>query len=184
MQIPLQVSLRNVPRSEALETRIRDNAAKLEQFHPRITSCRVVVEQVDRHRHQGRQFGARVEVSAPGHEQALSTLHHHEDVYVAVRDAFDSARRQLEEEVRESRGDVKVHAQPRHGTVARLDDAEGFGFIATEDGRELYFSRENVVHPAFEDLAPGTEVQFIEEPAGEGMQAKRVSAGKHHFGAR
>jgi len=181
MQIPVQITMQNVPRSEALETRIREAAAKLEQFHPRITSCRVIVDETQKHHLQGRQFRVRVDVRAPGHEEAVSTLHHHEDVYVAVRDAFDSVRRQLEDEVREARGDVKLHARARHGTVARLDVNEGFGFIATDEGDEVYFSRENVVQPAFEHLAPGTEVQFVEEPAGEGMQAKRVSAGKHHF---
>ena len=58
---------------------------------------------------------------------------------------------------------------------------EGYGFIATADGRELYFSRENVVHPTFDDLAVGTEVQFLEEMAEEGPQAKRISVGKHHI---
>ncbi len=180
MQVPLQITVQNMPRSEALDAHIRESAAKLEQFHPRITSCRVAVDESDRHHHQGRQFRVKVEVRAPDREQAVSTLHHHEDVYVALRDAFDSVRRQLEDVVREARGDVKAHAQTRYGRVARLDVEQGFGFIETEDGRDLYFSRENVLHPLFEHLQPGTEVQFIEEPAGEGMQAKRVSVGKHH----
>jgi cold shock CspA family protein len=64
--------------------------------------------------------------------------------------------------------------------VARLFTDDGYGFIRTADGRELYFARENVVHPPFEHLVPGEEVQFIEEPAAEGPQAKRVTAGKHH----
>jgi ribosomal subunit interface protein len=97
MQLPLQIVMHGIPPSEALEARIRDGAAKLEQFQPRLTSCRVVVDEIDKHRHQGRQFRVKVEARAPGHEQAISTLHHHEDVYVAVRDAFDSVRRQLEE---------------------------------------------------------------------------------------
>lgn len=183
MELPLQITMREVPHSDALEARIRESVAKLELFHPRITSCRVTVEPTPRHHQQGRQFGVHVDVRAPGHEEAISTLKHHEDVYLAVRDAFDSARRQLEEKVREARGDVKVHSRPGHGTVARLVVDEGFGFIQADDGRELYFNRENVVHPLFEHLEPGTEVQFIEEPAGEGAQAKRVSAGKHHFEA-
>lgn len=183
MEVPLQITMRNVPHSDALEARIRESAAKLELFHPRITSCRVTIDQPERHHHQGRQFGVRIDVRAPGHEEVVSTLKHHEDVYVALRDAFDSARRQLEDVVREARGDVKVHSRPGHGTVARLDLDEGFGFIQTDDGRELYFTRDNVVHPLFEHLEPGTEVQFIEELAGEGVQAKRVSAGKHHFQA-
>ncbi len=180
MQLPLRIAMQNIPHSDAVEAHIRALAAKLEQFNPRITSCRVAVDLSDKHHHQGRQFRVKVEVRAPSHESAVSTLHHHEDVMVALRDAFDSVRRQIEEEVREARGDVKVHAPVVHGTVARLDVREGFGFIATDDGREVYFARENVVHPVFDHLQPGTEVQFIEEPASEGIQAKRVTAGKHH----
>jgi cold shock CspA family protein len=99
---------------------------------------------------------------------------------VALRDAFAAVRRRLEDVAREARGEVKAHDVPGHGTVARVFDEEGVGFIETPDGRELYFSRDNVVHPTFEQLDPGTEVQFIEEVAAEGAQAKRVSAGKHH----
>jgi cold shock CspA family protein len=115
----------------------------------------------------------------PGHAEVVSNRHHDEDVYVALRDAFASVTRQLEDVVREKRGDVKVHETPQHGKIARLSRDEGIGIIETEDGREIYFSRENVVHPSFDRLEPGTIVQFIEEPAGEGMQAKRVSVGKH-----
>ena len=173
--------MRNVRRSDALEMHIRENVAKLEQFQPRITSCRVFIEEPERHHYQGRGFHVRVEVRSPGGAEAISTQQRHEDVYVALRDAFDATRRQLEDAVRRQRGDVKLHARPGHGTVARLDLREGVGFIASDDGRELYFSRENVVQPSFDHLAAGMEVQFIEEPAAEGTQAKRVSAGKHRF---
>jgi ribosomal subunit interface protein len=178
MQVPLQITIRDVPHSDALEAQIRDKAAKLESFHPRITSCRVTVEELRRHHHLGREFRVHVDVRVPGREIVVDR-DHHEDVYVALRDAFDAARRQLEDVVREKRGDVKVHPIPQHGKVTRLFADEGYGFIQTRDGRELYFSRENVVHPPFEHLAPGEEVQFIEETADEGPQAKRVSAGKH-----
>jgi len=103
MQTDLQIALRGMARSEALEARIRDDFAKLELVHPRLTSCRVVVERVDKHHHQGGQFAVKVEARAPGHEEAVSTHHHHDDVYVAVRDAFDSVRRQLEDKLRRSR---------------------------------------------------------------------------------
>src|SRR5512143_3910266 len=105
MRIPLQVTMQGMEPSEALEARIRECAAKLEQFHPRLTSCRVHVEEAGRHHHQGRQFQVRVEARAPGHEDVVSTLKHHEDVYVALRDAFDAMRRRLEDAVREARGD-------------------------------------------------------------------------------
>jgi len=178
MEMPLQITLRNVPHSPALDARIRDKMAKLEEFHPRITSCHVTVEEPSKHQHQGRQFAVHIDVRVPGREIAV-TREHHEDVFVALRDAFDAAKRQLEDVVREKRGDVKSHDIPQHGKIVRLSVDEGYGFIETGDGREFYFSRENVVHPAFEHLEPGTPVQFIEELAAEGPQAKRVSAGKH-----
>jgi len=183
MQTPLQITLQNVPRSDALEAKIREDVAKLEHFHPRMTSCRVAVEETQKHHQQGRQFAVRIEARAPDHEDVVATLQHHEDVYIALRDAFHAMRRQLEDRVREARGDVKRHAEPRHGRVVRLDQNAGFGFIETDEGDEIYFSRDNVVSPAFEHLMTGTEVQFLEESAGEGVQAKRVSAGKHRFGA-
>lgn len=178
MQIPLQVNYRDMERSDALDTRIRDKAAKLEEFHPHLISCRVVVEERHRHQHQGRQFTVSIELRVPGHELVINR-DHHEDVYVAVRDAFDAAGRKLEDIARLQRGDVKTHELPQRGTVARLFPDEGYGFIETADGRELYFSRDNVVEPSFDQLAAGVHVQFIEEFAGEGRQAKRVSVGKH-----
>jgi ribosomal subunit interface protein len=179
MQIPIQITFHDVPRSDALEAHIRQKAEKLEEFHSRITSCRVTVEEMHKHHHQGRHFRVRIDLRVPGKE-IVANRDHHEDVYVALRDAFDAVKRQLEEVAREMRGDVKAHVVSQHGKVARLFTDEGYGFIETADGRELYFSRENVVHPTFDQLTPGSEVQFIEEMAAEGPQAKRISVGKHH----
>jgi ribosomal subunit interface protein len=109
MQVPLQIVVRNTPHSAALDARIREKAAKLEEFDPRIISCRVTVEESSRHQHQGRQFSVRIDLRVPGHEIAV-TREHDEDVYVALRDAFASARRRLEDVVREKRGDVKAHS--------------------------------------------------------------------------
>lgn len=178
MQIPLQITMRDMDRSDALDTAIQEHAAKLEQFHSRITRCKVTVEQMHKHHQQGKHFAVKIDLRVPGRE-IVATHDHDEDVYIAVRDAFDSAKRQLEETARELRGDVKTHVPALRGTITRMRLDEGYGFIETSDGRELYFSRDNVVHPPFEHLEPGTAVQFIEELAAEGPQAKRVSAGKH-----
>ncbi|MGP1677924.1 MAG: HPF/RaiA family ribosome-associated protein [Burkholderiales bacterium] len=180
MQLPLQITFRNFPPSEAVEARIRAKAAKLEEFHPRITSCHVVVEELDRHRHQGRQFTVRVDLRVPGHELVVDR-DHHEDVYVALRDAFNAAGRKLQDAARTQRREVKAHEVPQHGKVARLFTDEGHGFIETADGREFYFSSDNVVGQAFDRLETGAAVQFVEDVAGEGRRhATRVSAGKHH----
>lgn len=178
MKVPLVVTIHGFEHSDALDAAIREHAGKLELFHSNITSCRVTAEEISKHRHQGRQFTVRIDLRVPGKE-ILVTRDHHEDVFVALRDAFDSAKRQLEELVRQHRGNVKVHELVQYGKIARLLYDQGYGFIKTDDDRELYFSRENVVHPLFDHLQVGASVQFIEEIAGEGLQAKRVSIGKH-----
>ena len=121
MEIPLQITVQHMPRSEALEARIREKAATLQRFHPRITSCRVVVQSLGKHPQQGRQFQVEVDVRIPGRAQLLANRHHDEDVYVALRDAFDAITRQLEDVVREQRGDVKLHEVRRDGRIAWTD---------------------------------------------------------------
>ncbi|MFZ2525309.1 MAG: ribosome-associated translation inhibitor RaiA, partial [Candidatus Ferrigenium altingense] len=108
MQIPLQITIRDVDHSEALETRIRDKVAKLEEFSKHIISCRVVVEVPHKHHHQGKQFNVRIDIGVPGSEIVVNR-DHAEDVYVALRDTFDAAKRQLEDYARKIRGDIKAH---------------------------------------------------------------------------
>lgn len=102
MEIDLQITTRDIPHSEALESRIREKAAKLEQFYPRITSCRVVVELQHKHHHQGRLFDVHIGLTVPGGE-LIANRSANEDVYVAVRDTFDAATRQLEDYARRQR---------------------------------------------------------------------------------
>ena len=111
MQIPLQITIRDVEHSEALETHIRGKVEKLEEFFKSIISCRVVVEMPHKHHHQGKQFNVRIDIGVPGSEIVVNR-DHAEDVYVALRDAFDAAKRQLEDYARKIRGDVKTH-EPR-----------------------------------------------------------------------
>ena len=99
MQVPLQITFRNIERSDALEARIRADASKLERFHPRITRCRVTIEETQRHHTQGRQYAVSIEVRVPGKD--LSSAKDDEDVYVAVRDGFIAIRRQLEDVAKE-----------------------------------------------------------------------------------
>lgn len=95
MEVPLQITLRDLKRSDALSARIRGDADRLERLHPEITRCRVVVEEAARHRHRGREFSVHVEVRVPGREALVSTEQRHNDVYVAVRDAFEAVRKQF-----------------------------------------------------------------------------------------
>jgi ribosomal subunit interface protein len=111
MQVPLQITVRDMPHSDALDARIREKAAKLGEFHPNITSCRVTVEELRKHHHQGRHFRVSIDVRVPSRE-IVANRDHDEDVYVALRDAFDAVKRQLEEEIRLKRGEVKARDVP------------------------------------------------------------------------
>jgi ribosome-associated translation inhibitor RaiA len=117
MTVPLEIVFHNLDRSPAIEAAVRERAAKLEQFAPNITSCRVTVEAPHKYHHQGNIFTVRVDLHYPG-GAAVATRspaqdHSHEDVYVALRDAFRAARRRLQDGVRMRRGDVKHHDPER-----------------------------------------------------------------------
>ena len=106
MRVPLQITVLNLPRSAALEARVRSMAQKLEKFYPRIVSCRVSIEELRRHRSSGRLFHVRVGLRIPGRE-IVSNHRHDKDPYLALRDSFLSLRRQLEDSARVARGEVK-----------------------------------------------------------------------------
>lgn len=178
MKQPLEIRFIGMEPSEAVEAAARAKAERLDHFRPDVMACRVTVELSDRHRHQGRTYAVRVDATVPGHELSVGHVHH-EDVYVALREAFDDMKRQLQDSVRRVRGDVKLHPVPLHGEVVRFADEGRFGFIRTEQGDEYRFDAGNVVRDTYASLVVGTRVQFIPELAAEGLQAKRVSVGKH-----
>ena len=115
MELPIQITFRGMAPSAALEATVRDRASKLEQFHPHVMSCRVVIETPARHKQQGKEFVARLDIKVAGAEIAI-TREHSEDPFVAVRDAFDAARRKLEDHARRQRGDVKSRAPGETGS--------------------------------------------------------------------
>jgi len=185
MQLPLQVTYQDMDPSEALDQNVRQHAEKLEQFYDQIMSCRVVVEAGHKHHHQGNIYHVRIDLKVPGKELVVSrdpSQHQaHEDVYVAIRDAFVAMRRQLEDFARRQRGKEKTHEVPLHGHISELVPQENFGRIETSDGRDIYFHRNSLINQEFDQLEVGAEVRFAEEMGENGPQASSVSvAGKHH----
>lgn len=178
MQVPVEIRFQNMDRSATVEDAIRERVAKLERFAEDIVSCRVSVEAPHKHHRQGKIFHVAVDLRVPGGEVVASrdpgANHAHEDVYVAIRDAFDAAQRRLQDYVRTRRGDVKAHQAPPHGTVAALHPEQDYGWIATPDGREIYFHRNSVTNADFDGLEVGTEVRFSEESGERGPQATSV----------
>lgn len=186
MQIPLQIRFRNLEPSTFIEDAARKRAQKLERFVDDIVSCRVTIEAPHLKQHHGNLYNVSVDVRVPGKEIVVSRSpdddHACEDVYVALRDAFDAARRQLQDYQRERRGRVKQHEVPLHGKVVELNPADDFGRITDSRNREVYFHRNSIVNADFDKLNLGDEVRFADEAGERGPQATTVYLiGKHHI---
>jgi ribosomal subunit interface protein len=180
MVIPVEVTFHNLAHSDAIEAAVREHAAKLDRFHPRITSCRVVVDVSHRRAGTaGAVYDVRVDVTVPGSELFAHgeppPQRFHEDVHIAIREAFDRIRRELEDHARRQRWDVKSHEEQPRGRISQLFPEQGYGFIETPDGLDVYFHRNSVLHHGFDRLSVGTEVRFVEEEGERGPQASTVA---------
>ena len=178
MRLPLQITFRHMEPSAPLEARIRKLAAHLERFSAHIMSCTVTVEAPHQHQRQGQLYEVHIDLRVPTGELVANRTHReragHEDVYVALRDAFRAVRRQLEDYEHEHRQEVKHHEPAQEGLVSELYPAEDFGRIASRDGRSIYFHRHSVLGADFEHLTTGTQVRFAEETGDHGPQASTV----------
>jgi ribosomal subunit interface protein len=178
MEGRLQITFRDMEPSDAVEARVRERVAKLEQHYGRITSCRVSVEAPHRRHHQGKLYHVTIDLTVPQGEVLVNRepaqRHSHEDVYVAIRDAFNAAERRLDKFGARQRGDVKRHEMPPHARVVRLFSDEGYGFIETVDGREIYFHKNSLLNAEIGELEVGRAVEFVEEQGQDGPQASSV----------
>ncbi|HSG05474.1 MAG TPA: HPF/RaiA family ribosome-associated protein [Nitrospiria bacterium] len=174
MKLPLQITVRNMEPSNAAETHIREKLGKLEEHYKGIISCRVMVEAPHRHKNKGGEYNIRIDLKVPGKEIVVKKVSD-PDIYIAIRDAFNALRRRMDGVRRRQRQEVKTHEETPRGKVVSLFPAEDYGFLETEDGREVYFHRNSVLNGGFERISTGTEVRFVEEMGEEGPQASTVT---------
>lgn len=179
MQIPPEISYRNVEPSERIEEKIREEIGKLERYFDRITRCRVVVDVPHRHSEQGNRYHVGIRLTVPTTELVVSRDpgddRGHHDLEVAVTDAFQAMRRQLDEYVGRLRRDQeKTREGLRSGVVVRLVPEDRYGFIRTPDGRDVYFHEHTLVSSDYEELGVQTPVRFVEEEGDKGPQAREV----------
>jgi cold shock CspA family protein/ribosome-associated translation inhibitor RaiA len=202
MILTVQITFRNIAPSDAIEALIRERAAKLDNYYSHIMSCRVLVEAPHRHHREGPHCHIRIDLAVPGGEIVIKrepTLHanqqetesekctkcmevekSHKYLRVAIREAFDAARRRLQDYARRQRADVKTHGQIPKGRVCRLYAVEGYGYIETPDGSEIYFHKNSVLNDDFDHVRVGSRVTFVDEPGERGPQASTVRLlGKH-----
>jgi cold shock CspA family protein len=176
----LEISYRDVQKIDAIENLIKEKTEKLEKLCNYITSCRVAVEKPQKHQRSGSSYRVRIDLTVPpGHELVVRREagqgNVHEDLTTVIRDAFDAVQRQLKELVERQRGGIKTHPrQEVRAVVSKLFKNEGFGFIKTIDGREIYFHRNSVLDDEFDSLTEGTGVSFTEQPSEKGPHASTV----------
>ncbi|MDI6800451.1 MAG: HPF/RaiA family ribosome-associated protein [Thermodesulfovibrionales bacterium] len=169
-----QLQAHNIDLSEEIKKEIRSKAEKLKEFHERINRCRVVVDMPHRHSREGILYDVRIDMTVPGAEIVIKRQAN-EDLNVAIRDAFDVARRKLEDHARLLRGDIKYHEELPHASISALFLDEGYGFLATSDGKEIYFHGHSVINCDFKHLSVGMKVRFVEESGEKGLQASTVT---------
>ncbi len=178
MQIPLQISWHGVEHTAADERDIREHVDRLERYYDRIVGCSVTVEAPHRHHKTGNPFAVKVVLSVP---QSDVVVNHDasglnaETLHVAIRDAFEAARRQLRQRADRHRSHVKRHQRSiEPGRIASTFPDEDFGFINTPDGVEVMFHRNAIVGAELEDLEVGTPVRFHRESGDSGPRATVV----------
>lgn len=199
---PVQITFRNMESAEAVEAKIhaeakiRAEAIDLDSFYDRIVGCRVVVEVPHRRHERGNVYHVRIDITVPGDElvvrhepglhgatersgigdgtKAFEAHAPHKSLTLAIHDAFDLARRQVQDYARRQQGEVKVHEVTPHARVVRIFPEEDYGFLETPEGNEVYFHRNSVLNAGFERLKVGMEVTFVEEEGEKGVQASTV----------
>lgn len=196
MKLPMTVAFRGMNSDEWIETEIRTRAAKLDTYCRDIMRCHVVVEVPHQHHKEGNRFSVRIDLRVPDEEIAVtrgSNLHAatkdldtrewvkqfdvegmRKDIRLVIKEAFDVARRRLQDHVRRHRLDVKTHEEPPHGRVRQWNAADQFGTIEAADGHEVYFHENSVLGSGLTRMKVGAEVVFAEEAGEKGPQASTV----------
>lgn len=185
MSMPTQITFRGLDSSDWIRADIQEHADRLARFQSDIINCRVVIDARNHRHHKGRLYQVAITLDVPGDNVVVTHEspedHAHEDLKVAIRDAFAAATRRLEDGVRLRRRDVKTHQAEPHGRVSRLIAEEDYGFIETASGDEVYFHSNSVANKQFDKLRVGSEVRFVPEQGDKGLQATTVKPiGKHH----
>lgn len=189
MRVPLEIAFKQVEATASLEGLVRERVDRLPRYFRNIIACRVAVEAASRNnQHEVTAYRVRVEVSVPGNDLVATAsprvgtpqaavVH---DPYQAVRDAFVAMERRLKTYAGRQRAERKPRATAPHAVITMLNHQEGFGFLRTINGREIYFHQNAVVNDGFVRLELGDEVRFNEVQGDEGPQASTVEAiGRH-----
>ena len=181
MQIPPEITYRNIDKTDSIDSLVREKIAKLEQFCDYINSCRVVLEKTHENPSSGSPYKVSIDITIP-HGRELAVNHNpdkgkqYPPLEAVIRDAFEAARRQLIGITTEQKGDRKVHPEQEvSAIITKLFIDRDYGFIkAIDTGKEVYFHRNSVVNCNFDELSVGNGVRYKETEGEMGPQATSV----------
>ena len=181
MQIPPEITYRNVEKTQAIDDLIQEKIAKLEQFCDYMNSCRVVVEKAHENPNSGSPYRVSIDITIPhGREIAVDQSpdvgKQYPPLETVIRDAFEAARRQVVSLSNEQQRERKIHPEQEVGAViVKLFPEQGYGFLkAVDTGKEVYFHRNSVTNKEFSELQIGYGVRFKETLGEMGPQATTV----------
>ncbi len=196
MKSQVQITFRNMKPSAEIEEWIHAEIAKLDTLYSRVMGCRVAVEVPHRHHRNGSLYHIRIDLTVPQGEivvkrepslnararqlgepeirKKAEVKTPHKQLRLTINDAFKAAGRRLQDYARRQRGDIKSPSLLPSARVSRILPQEGYGFLTSEDGREIYFHKNSVLGRAFPRMQVGTPVRFVEEAGEKGPQASTV----------
>jgi cold shock CspA family protein/ribosome-associated translation inhibitor RaiA len=180
MEVPPEITFRGLEKNDEIQTHILEKAEKLDDIHPGLISCRVAVERQQEHQRSGSPYRVRVVVRIPPGKELVGRREPGEGqiderLQSAVTDAFEAVQRQLVKIKEKQQGKVKSEAgQKWVGHVVRLFREEGYGFIRSTEGREIFFHESAVADGDYQRLEVGTGVRYFPSEGAEGPQASTV----------
>jgi cold shock CspA family protein/ribosome-associated translation inhibitor RaiA len=201
MQLAPTITFRGMKHSIGLESEVRARINKLENYYSSMIGCRVLIERRPRHHETGNRYHVRIDLTVPGEEIVVAheaSLHaaaqdvalektrkaaepdpERKHARVAVREAFDIARRRLQDFARRQRGAIKTATRQLRGHVSQLFPVDEYGYTTAPDRHEVYFQKNSVLRNAFDRLSVGSAVSFVEEAGEKGPQASTVRLVRH-----
>lgn len=183
MKVPPEITYRDVEKTDAIEALVREKMAKLEQVCDHISSCHVALEKINDRPRDSSPYRVRLDITVPpGHEVVAESnpggRNQYLEIDALIRDTFEIAWRQLRELSRQQRefdrAKTNDGAQDTTALVTKLFPEQGYGFLKTLSGEDIYFHRNSVVHDDFDRLKVGTGVRFEATEGNQGLQATTV----------
>jgi len=180
LEQPLEITFREVERTPKLEKLIHEEAAKLDKVHNNLIRCRVAVEKPQEYQESGNPYRVRLQILAPKSPEIVVTRNPgdedmHKPLESVLKDAFKAAQRRVKKLEAKQRHQVKSHPQQEvSAVVEKLFPEEGYGFLKTVEGQEIFFHRHSVLRDDFDRMEVGTGVNFVKEMGEKGPQASSV----------